>query len=134
MLTDFMRARIERDDRHVLDGLTDALKAELDNSTAVYQRPLLQVSNPCWYRFETLSFEQTEPTMAHARIRMFEHFWSGDSGGRVPSSWEQNITLTETTAGWRVSELGNLENERDEPNEPHGETISACIVVRTTTR
>lgn len=127
----FMQARVNRKEQHVLDLLSESLLTEINNNTNTIQPQLSQVSNPCWYRYLILQFERPTQTEAHARIRMYEHFWGGDNMGGVPRSWEQTITLIETNAGWRVNALGLLENERPEPNEPHGETISACNVART---
>jgi hypothetical protein len=130
-LEQFMQARLEREDETVLGLLSAPLKFELENNTRVIQPPLLQVSNPCWYRYEVLALTATSPSIVAARVRMYEHFWSGDSGGGLPQSWEQPLTLAETGEGWRVSALGNLENQRDEPDEPHGQTLSACIAAQT---
>lgn len=125
----FMRARIERQDTIVLNLLTPELRANMD--TVLAQVPLLQVSNPCWYRFEILQFEEPTPAQALAQIRMYEHFWAGDSAGGLPSSWTQTIDLQQVNSEWRVSALGKLENQQSEPNEPHGQTLSACNAVRT---
>lgn len=125
----FMRARVKGEDETVMNLLTPELRANMD--TVLAQVPLLQVSNPCWYRFEILQFEEPTPLQANAQIRMYEHFWAGDSAGGPPSSWTQTVDLQETNSEWRVSALGKLENQQSEPNEPHGQTLSACNAVRT---
>jgi hypothetical protein len=93
--------------------------------------PLLQVSNPCWYRYQILDLPQTT-TQAQARVRVYEHFWSGDNGGGLPKSWEQEIGLLNSNSGWRVDQLSAEKNVRTEPDEPHGPTLSACNATRLT--
>ena len=121
----FMRARIDGDEPGELNLLTDRLRSQVMTGLPV-DVPLTQVSNPCWYRFQILSFSQPSATQAQARVRVYEHQWPGDSAGSIPRSWEQVIGLVETGSGWRVDQLGGSENEREEPGEPHGPTLSAC--------
>ncbi len=127
----FMQARIDRDEPGVLDLLTEQLQAKVMRGLPV-DVPLTQVSNPCWYRYLVLTFNEASAAQAQARVRVYEHQWPGDNAGSLPRSWEQKIGLTETTAGWRVDELGEAENEHQEPNEPHGPTLSACTAWRQT--
>ncbi len=122
----FMQARIGRQDRLVLDALTDDLRARTENwPNDVW---LYQVSNPCWYRYTVVQFEQTITARAQARVRVYQHDWAGDAAGGLPESWEQVIGLGETRDGWRVDEMTPAENQRQEPSEPHGPTLSACNV------
>jgi hypothetical protein len=123
-LDSFMQARISRDDQAVSNLLTDKLRSEI--TAGSIQVPFTQVSNPCWYRYLVLQFDQTSATHAQARVRVYQHFWGGDNAGGLPRSWEQEIVLVETNAGWRVDQLGAAENDRQEPEEPHGPTLSAC--------
>ncbi|OGO04178.1 MAG: hypothetical protein A2Y60_05855 [Chloroflexi bacterium RBG_13_54_9] len=109
--------------------LTDALRESLETDASVGQR-LFQVSNPCWYRYELLTFEQPTPNNAAARVRIYQHWWPGDNAGGPPWSLEQDIVLVATATGWRIDQLGPWENRRDEPNEPHGPTTSACNVAK----
>ncbi len=127
----FMQARIDRNEPGVLDLLTEQLQAKVMRGLPV-DVPLTQVSNPCWYRYLVLTLNQTSAAQAQARVRIYEHQWPGDNAGSLPRSWEQEIGLTETTAGWRVDALGEAENEHQEPNEPHGPTLSACTAWRQT--
>lgn len=125
----FMRARVKGEDETVMNLLTPELRANAN--TVLAQVPLLQVSNPCWYRFEILQFEEPTLSQANAQIRMSEHSWAGDSAGGPPSSWTQTVDLQQVDSEWGVSALGKLENQQSEPNEPHGQTLSACNAVRT---
>ncbi|MGH2352212.1 MAG: hypothetical protein ACRDJN_11435, partial [Chloroflexota bacterium] len=65
-----------------------------------------------------------------ARVRIYQHFWPGDVGGGPPTSVTQDVGLVQTAEGWRVGRLGSRQNERLEPDEPHGPTTSACNVGR----
>jgi len=123
-LEQFMQARIARQEQAVLDLLTERLRSQIQSD--LYQLPLFQVSNPCWYRYLILSLDETPDQAAHARVRVYEHFWSGDNGGGLPHSWEQELELVRTPKGWLVDQLSNAENEREELREPHGWTVSAC--------
>lgn len=52
----FMQARLQRDDRVVLESLTDELRAKPGGMSGT----ATQLSNPCWYRYEvTRSSERT---------------------------------------------------------------------------
>jgi hypothetical protein len=123
-----MLARIWRDYEGVRGLLTDALRQSLETDVRVGQR-LFQVSNPCWYRYELLTFDQPTPNNARARVRVYQHWWMGDKPD-PPWSLEQEIDLVATAAGWRVDQLGPMENRREELNEPHGPTTSACNVAK----
>jgi hypothetical protein len=128
ILDRLMQARIDGQDRLVLDLLTDDLAARLYNrSDDVW---LYQASNPCWYRYLVVQFEQTTPTQAHGRVRVYMHDWAGDVAGGPPQSWEQTIGLVERDVGWRVDQMEPFENRRAEPSEPHGPTLSACTAWR----
>ncbi len=128
-----MEARIRRQDLAVLGLLSDGLSQDLrTNQQEAARLSLFQVSNPCWYRYETLSFEQQTPTETTSQVRVYQHFWGGDVMGGPPRSWEQEVVLVETPAGWRVDQLSEPRNEREEPNEPHERTLSACNVPRAT--
>ena len=127
-LENFMLARIYRDYQVVRELLSDALRqAVLAGSINV---PVFQVSNPCWYRYDVVTFRQQTSTTAAARVRVYQHFWGGDNAGGPPNSWKQEMELVESSAGWRVDKLGPLQNQREEPKEPHGPTTSACNVAR----
>jgi hypothetical protein len=123
-----MQARLDRQDEVVLGLLTDALRSTI--STGSTSVPVFQVSNPCWYRYEVLEFDRPTSTTALARVRIYEHFWAGDSAGGPPSSWEQELELIQTAAGWRIDRLGPLQKRRIELKEPHGPNTSACKVAR----
>ena len=111
--------------------MTPSLQANLD--TVEGQVPVFQLSNPCWYRYTILDLVPANGTAANARVQIYEHYWSGDSGGGPPDSFEQMITLNNTAAGWRVDTLGKLENQQPQPNEPHGANLSACVAAHTQT-
>lgn len=129
----FMDARIARDMRTVQSMLT----GDLLRRANVIDGVLYQTSNPCWYRYEVLSLVewttpapgQPPPGTVDGRVRIYTHFWSGDSGGSLPRSFTEGLTLVDTSQGWRVSHLA-IEQTRVEPGEPHGRTISACQVGR----
>lgn len=123
-LDQFMQARVNRQDQLILDLLTYELAARTYDGSSDLN--LYQVSNPCWYRYLVLQFEQTAATLARARVRVYEHQWGGDIMGTLPQSWEQTIGLVETSFGWRVDQMGPPENRRAEPSEPHGPTLSEC--------
>jgi len=121
----FMVARLQRQDQAVLGFLTRGLRVLLDSGQL--QVPVLQVSNPCWYRYELVSLQQPTSTTAAALVRIYQHFWGGDAAGGPPSSWEQAIDWVETGAGWRVDQLGPQTNERAQPGKPrYGSAHSAC--------
>lgn len=61
-----------------------------------------------------------------AAARVIEHQWGGDVMGSLPHSWEQEVSLAETDVGWSVNGLGEPQNRREAPDEPHGQTLSAC--------
>ncbi len=127
-LAQFMDARISRQDRVWLDLLTQDLLAAV--TTGAVAVPTGQISNPCWYRYEVLAFAQPTPDTVAALVRIFEHFWPGDVGGGLPSSFAQEVGLLRATGEWKVSHLGPAQDERAEPSEPHGPTTSACYVGR----
>lgn len=123
----FMRARIERDAAVAVELLTD----ELREPTAVPPN-LLQLSNPCWYRYEVLELSRAmAQDFVTARVRVYTHWWGGDSAGGVPRSSEEEIDLGETVAGWRIGRLSPPLKEVEEPEELHRPTVSACSVGRT---
>ncbi len=124
----FMQARVSGDESAVLDLLSNRLRNRVVNEPI--QVPLLQASNPCWYRHLILQVEETDPTNARARVRVFQHDWAGDIAGGLPQSWEQSIALIRTDARWRVDELGPETNRTVAPLEPHGLNVSACSVGR----
>jgi hypothetical protein len=127
-LAQFMDARISRDDRLWQDLMTQDLLAATRSGSVT--APTGQISNPCWYRYEVLAFTQPAPDTVAARVRIYEHFWPGDVGGSLPSSFAQEVGLARATDGWKVSQLGPAQDERVEPNEPHGPTTSACYAGR----
>ncbi len=127
----FMQARLQREDAVVLDLLVDNVRVLGGQEQA--RRQLTQVSNPCWYRYDVLAFGQPTPTSATALVRVYTHFWGGDVMGGVPRSWQQELGLSSTAIGWRVERLEAPQDERQEPNEPHGRTTSACSVPRAPT-
>lgn len=131
VLDEFMRARIARDEARVRSLMTPALQTNLDLLEG--EVPVFQLSNPCWYRYATLKVDLPTATTANARVQIYEHYWSGDSGGGPPDSFEQTITLNNTAAGWRVDALGKLENQQSRSNEPHGANLSACVAAHTQT-
>jgi hypothetical protein len=132
-LQQFMEARIQRDELAAQSFLSYGLSQDLRvNPQEAGRLSIFQVSNPCWYRFETLSFWQQTPTEATARVRVYQHFWGGDVMGGLPRSWEQEVILVEERDSWKVDRLSEPRNEREEPNEPHGRTLSACNVLRAT--
>lgn len=124
VLERFMQARIQRDEQTVLGQLSDRLLTMV--YAGVVDVPLMQVSNPCWYRYQVLNFSEAAETSAQARVRVYEHQWPGDSAGSLPRSWEQDVGLAETIDGWRVDRLGPSQDSQEEPGEPHGPTLSAC--------
>jgi hypothetical protein len=129
VLARFVDARLERRGAEVLDLMTDdARAAVVGQHGSVHQ--LLPVSNPCWHRYEVVAFGWPSAASAAARVRIYEHQWMGDVGGRPPQSWEQEVELVRRPVGWRVSRLGPAGAARDEPGEPHGPIISACKVGR----
>ena len=124
VLERFMEARIERRDDVARGLMAPWLRASIDRG--LVKAPTVQVSNPCWYRYEVASFTRWSRTTAGARVRVYEHWWPGDVAGGPPRSWEQQVGLVEMPAGWEVDELGPRRNEREEPGEPHGRNRSAC--------
>jgi hypothetical protein len=123
VLTSFMEARLARNGVAALAWVTDALGARSPNRFVGF-------SNPCFYRYTVESFEQASPTLAIARVRTYTHFWAGDEVGGLPRSSTEEITLINTIAGWRISDLRGLGDVREEPAEPHGPTTSACDLGR----
>ena len=121
VLTRFMDAVIARDADAARALATEELRAQSPGA-------FVGVSNPCTYRYEVLAFTPTAPGIVAARVRIYQHFWPGDVGGGPPSSFQQDVGLIQTAAGWRVSRLGPQQNARQEPNESHGPTTSACNV------
>lgn len=122
-----MESRLQRQDTAVLGLLSDSLRQALETGRVEASRTnLLQVSNPCWYRYETLRLEQATRGIATVWVRVYQHFWGGDLMGGLPNSWEQQITLVETPSGWQVDRLSEPQNKREEPDEPHGAALSAC--------
>lgn len=130
-LQSFMEARINRDEKVVLDRLTDQLRSQVMQGLPS-SVPLFQASNPCWYRYQIIDLSQPSPTKADARVRVYEHQWPGDNAGSLPASWEQEIILVDTATGWRVDQLSSSSNGHEEPGEPHGPTLSACIAYELT--
>ncbi len=124
----FMQARLQREDAVVLDLLVDNLRALGGQEKA--RRQVTQASNACWYRYDVLVFGQPTLTSATSLVRVYTHSWGGDVMGGVPRSWQQEIGLSSTAIGWRVERLEAPQDERQEPNEPHGRTTSACTVPR----
>ncbi len=123
----FMAARIQRQEMEVLALLSDGLREALETGQVkANEIDLLQVSNPCWYRYEIEQFNQTTSTTAEAQVRIYEHVWGGDIAGGPPRSWEQDVSLVETPAGWRIDRVSEPRDNREELGEPHGLTISAC--------
>lgn len=131
VLDRFLQARIAKDEKGVASVLSDRLLTYL-YAGMLTNVPLMQVSNPCWYRYQVVSFSEAAETKAEARVRVYEHQWPGDSAGSLPHSWEQQIGLVETSDVWRVDQLGEAVNRREEPAEPHGPTLSACTVYTST--
>jgi hypothetical protein len=123
VLTRIMDAVIARDADAARALATEELRAQSPGA-------FVGVSNPCTYRYEVLAFTPTAPGIVAARVRIYQHFWPGDVGGGPPSSFQQDVGLIQTAAGWRVSRLGPQQNARQEPNESHGPTTSACNVGR----
>ncbi len=105
------------------DGLRKALETGQLDANRV---DLFQVSDPCWYRYEVLSFRQPIAATAEVRVRVYQHFWGGDIVAGPPRSWEQELSLVEMPTGWRVDRVSEPRNNREEDNEPHGLTASAC--------
>jgi hypothetical protein len=128
-LARFMDARIARRELDVLAMLTEEARAAAAGRRGS-ELALMQVSNPCWYRYAVEAFDRPAPGAAEARVRVYEHQWMGDVGGTLPRSWEQRIGLAQTAAGWRVARLGPPANRREEPKEVHGPTTSACNAMR----
>lgn len=126
VLDRFMQARIQRDEEDVRGLLSDRMLTML--YAGGIDVPLIQASNPCWYRYQVLSFSDAAEVKAEARVRVYEHQWPGDSAGSLPRSWEQEIGLAEPFDEWKVAHLGPAENIRQEPEEPHGPNVSACNV------
>jgi hypothetical protein len=119
----FMDAVIARDAAAAGALVTEELRAPSPEA-------LIGVSNPCAYRYEVLAFTPASPGTMAARVRHYEHFWPGDVAGGPPTSYQREVTLVQTPAGWRVARVGPHQNARQEPNEPHGPTTSACNVGR----
>lgn len=127
ILDQFMSARIRRQGVTVSTLLSDGLRRELETGNASATRiDLFQASNPCWYRYEILSFTQPTSSTVTAHVRVYEHFWGGDVAGGPPRSWEQEVSMQKTPTGWRVDQVGEPRNNREELGEPHGLTASAC--------
>lgn len=122
VLVDFMTARINRDNTTMESLMTDQLRASLGQ----LQVPTYQLSNPCWYRYELLPPSSQSARAIEEKVRIFEHWWPGDVGGGPPQSFVQTVGLTNTDGAWRVDQLGPAEDVREELNEPHGPTKSAC--------
>lgn len=125
-LKGFMLARLQRQDQVVLGWLTEKLRRTVATGQA-RNIPVMQVSNPCWYRYELEVLDLPTPTSALARVRVYQHFWGGDAAGGPPRSWEQEVHLVKTGTAWRVDQLGAAENELEERGEPvYGQSQSAC--------
>lgn len=123
----FMSARVRRQDVVVRGLLSDGLREALETGQEKTSRvELLQVSNPCWYRYEIQRFNQPATTTAEAQVRIYQHGWGGDIMAGPPRSWEQDLSLVQTPAGWRVDQVSEPRNNREEDSEPHGLTASAC--------
>jgi hypothetical protein len=121
VLLRFMDAVVARDAAAAGALATDDLRAHGPAA-------LVGTSNPCQYRYAVTAFALTSPTAAAASVRVYEHFWPGDSGGGAPASTERAVGLVQTADGWRVGRLGPPQARRAEPDEPHGPTTSACTV------
>lgn len=125
LLTQFMAARFHHD-ALLACAFTTAVVCPPTGAT-IDVTELTPPSNPCWYRYEVVSFRQTSPAAASVVVRIYEHQWGGDVAGGPPRSWEQDIGLADTPQGWKVDVLGPRRNQQEEATEPHGPTTSACI-------
>lgn len=126
VLTRFMDARMDRQDAVWLGLLTDRARTAPPDTLG----PTGQISNPCWYRYEVLAFVPQAPGSVAATARIYQHFWPGDVIDGPPASWLQDARLVWTNAGWRIDDLGPMQDYRSEPNEPHGAHTSACYAGR----
>ncbi|HEY8492170.1 MAG TPA: zf-HC2 domain-containing protein [Dehalococcoidia bacterium] len=127
----FMSGRLAGDTAAVLDLLAEPFRrtASVYSGTA----PLLAAPpghDTCWYRYQVTSLERPSADGAAARVRVYEHRWSGNSAAGPPQSWEQEVRLVRTDQGWRVTGLSEPRDRRQEPGEPSGTSISACWLAR----
>jgi hypothetical protein len=122
-LTRFLDAIVARDAEAARALATDELRAQSPGA-------LVGVSNPCAYRYAVVALTPARPDAMAARVRIYQHYWPGDVGGGLPTSFEQDVGVVQTAAGWRVGRLGPEQNTRAEPGEPHGPTTSACTAGR----
>lgn len=121
----FMEARLAGDEQLALGLLARDLARDLREGSV--QILLTALSNPCWYRYEIDSLARPSGVRAVGRVRVFEHWWPGDSAGEIPHSWAQEIGLEENAfSGWLVTTVGEPHDRRPEAGEPHGPNISAC--------
>jgi hypothetical protein len=122
-LEHWMAARLARRDLDVLAGLRDELRQRIDPGAA----RLLQVSNPCWYRWVLQQGPRRHtPTQYSVLVRLYEHSCSGDVAGGPPRSWRQEVGLSRASGAWRIDRIGSPTDERLEMTDPHGPTQSAC--------
>jgi hypothetical protein len=123
VLSRFLDARLARNGPAALALVTDELRARSPNAFVGF-------SNPCFYRYAVEGFAPGGPGVAGARVRLYTHFWPGDLAGGPPNSAGEEIRLVRTATGWRVDDARLATSWREEPDEPHGPTTSACNVGR----